>query len=408
LTVLDDVTDRRAVRQQLQQAQKMEAVGRLTGGLAHDFNNLLLIMIGNLDLLVEEMKDNPEAAEKVDIVLQSSLRGADLTRQLLAFSRRQSLMPKQLCLNDLIENTSKLLHRTLGENVDIELRLADNLWPVTVDESQLEAALVNMAINARDAMPDGGRLVVETRNTALDKDYCEKHVELNPGEFVEIEVTDNGTGMPPEVLSRIFDPFFTTKDPARGTGLGLSTVFGFMRQSGGHITAYSEVGLGTTFKLYLLRAQGELASAQASPTAAMKAPTGTPHETILVVEDNREIRAMVVNQLSELGYQVLQAENAMDALERLGTAAVDLMFTDMVMPGKINGKQLAWIARFKQPTLKVLFTSGFPGSADVHGAQLEPDDILLRKPYRKADLAQAVRDVLDSGGNQAPPAAMSA
>jgi CheY-like chemotaxis protein len=185
-------------------------------------------------------------------------------------------------------------------------------------------------------------------------------------------------------------------------------VFGFMRQSGGHVTAYSEVGLGTTFKLYLPRAQGELASAQATPAAAMKAPTGTPHETILVVEDNPEIRAMVVNQLSELGYQVLQAENAMDALERLGTAAVDLMFTDMVMPGKINGKQLAWIARFKQPTLKVLFTSGFPGSADVHGAQLEPDDILLRKPYRKADLAQAVRDVLDSGGNQAPPAAMSA
>jgi signal transduction histidine kinase/ActR/RegA family two-component response regulator len=408
LAVLDDVTERRAVQQQLQQAQKMEAVGRLTGGLAHDFNNLLLIMIGNLDLLVEEVRDNPEAAEKVDTVLMSSLRGADLTRQLLAFSRRQSLMPKRLQVNELIENTSKLLQRTLGENIGVELRLAADLWPVAVDESQLEAALVNMAINARDAMPNGGRLVVETRNTSLDKDYCEKYVDLSPGEFVEIDVTDNGTGMPPEVLSRVFEPFFTTKDPARGTGLGLSTVFGFMRQSGGHVTAYSEVGLGTTFKLYLPRAKGELASVQASPAAATNAPTGTPHETILVVEDNPEIRAMVVKQLIELGYEVLQAENAMDALERLATAAVDLMFTDMVMPGKINGKQLAWIARFKQPSLKVLFTSGFPGTADVEGAQLEPDDVLLRKPYRKADLAQAVRAILDGAGAAPVATAVSA
>jgi PAS domain S-box-containing protein len=403
LAVLDDVTERRSVRHQLALAQKMEAVGRLTGGLAHDFNNLLLIMIGNLDLLAGEVRDNPSAAEQVEVVLQSSLHGAELTRQLLAFSRRQSLTPKRLEVNALVESTTKLLQRSLGESIVVELRLSDDLWPVRADESQLESAIVNIAINARDAMPNGGRLVIETRNTQLDKDYCDSRGELIPGEFVVIEITDAGTGMPPDVLSQIFEPFFTTKGPGEGTGLGLSSVFGFMRQSGGDVTAYSEVGIGTTFKLYLPRA--EAAPDVCEPVVVMHASAAAAsHETILVVEDNPTVRAMVVKQLSELGYAVMEAENAMDALECLSRAHVDLMFTDMVMPGGINGKQLAWVARLKYPDLKILFTSGFPGTADVQTPQLEPTDVLLRKPYRKLDLACAVRDMLDGAPSSVTPA----
>jgi PAS domain S-box-containing protein len=394
LAVIEDVTDRRLVRQQLQQAQRMESVGRLTGGLAHDFNNLLLIMIGNLDLLARDVEDRPAAAEKLQTVLQASLRGADLTRQLLAFSRRQPLAPKQLQVNDLIRNTTSLLQRTLGQDMVIQLKLADHVWPVAADEAQLEAALVNIAINARDAMPEGGKLLIETHNTQLGQDYCDQHTEIVPGDYVAIEITDTGTGMPPEVLSRIFEPFFTTKPAGVGTGLGLSTVFGFVRQSGGHINAYSEVGIGTTFKFCLPRTEEHARDARPYTAAPGLVPDRTHSETVLVVEDNPEIRLLVVAQLGDLGYRAVAADDVFDALEKLDSTGADLLFTDMVMPGAMNGKQLATIAGFKHPGLKVLFTSGFPGTADFPGTQLEPDDVLLKKPYRKAELGRAIRAIL--------------
>ena len=395
LTVVEDMTERRVARQQLVQAQRMEAVARLTGGLAHDFNNLLMIIIGNLDLLAEEVSHLPSAAKKVETVLQAGLRGSDLTGRLLAFSRRQSLLPKRLQTNGLIRNLTKLLQRTLGTDVTIELNLCDDLWPVAADESQLEAALINLAINARDAMPGGGKLIIATRNVVLDAAYCALVPGVKPGEFVAIEATDTGTGMPPEVLARVFEPFFTTKTADRGTGLGLSSVFGFIRQSGGHIDARSEVGAGTTFILYLPRTEAVPQLSEGVPAAAPKFNARASDAVILVVEDDPVIRAMVTGQLGALGYRVVAAENAADALKTLETHHVDLLFTDMVMPGEMNGKQLASVARARYPAIKTLFTSGFPGESEMAGAKLEVDDVLLKKPYRKNELISAVRDALE-------------
>lgn len=404
LNVIEDVTERRLVQQQLQQAQRMEAVGQLTGGLAHDFNNLLHIIIGNLDLLALDVQGSPDAAEKVEAILKSSLRGAELTAQLLAFSRRQSLAPRPLQLNDLLQSLVKLLKRTLGEEIEVELKLDAGLPITTADEAQLEAALVNIAINARDAMVDGGKLTVATRSVKLDQDYCDRHAEVSPGLFVLIEITDTGTGMPPEVLSRIFEPFYTTKDPGRGTGLGLSMVFGFVRQSGGHVAAESIVGVGTTFRLYLPLGSSAFDDATLAPALPESEARVAPTETILVVEDNATIRSLVAAQLTALDYRVLEAEDATAALEELTQADVDLLFTDVVMPGTMNGKQLATEAQGLFPKLKVLFTSGFAGSASFSdGVKLDANDALLKKPYRKAELAQAVRCALDqnAGSGQA-------
>lgn len=396
LNVIEDVTERRLVQQQLQQAQRMEVVGQLTGGLAHDFNNLLHIIIGNLDLLALDVQGNAEAVEKVEAVLKASLRGAELTAQLLAFSRRQSLAPRPLQLNDLLQGLIKLLKRTLGEGIEVELKLDVGLPTITADEAQLEAAVVNIAINARDAMANGGKLFIETRAVTLDREYCAKHAVVNPGAFVLIEITDTGTGMPPEVLSHIFEPFYTTKDPGRGTGLGLSMVFGFVRQSGGHITADSKVGVGTTFRLYLPCSGAVFDQVTLVPTAPDNASAGMPGETILVVEDNPAIRSLAGAQLRELRYRVIEAEDAAAALDTLAQSGVDLLFTDIVMPGSMNGKQLATAAQRRYSELKVLFTSGFPGSGNsAEGVQLDSSDVLLKKPYRKAELAKAVRDALD-------------
>jgi PAS domain S-box-containing protein len=407
LNVIEDVTERRHVQQQLQQAQRMEAVGQLTGGLAHDFNNLLHIIIGNLDLLALDVQGNPEAAEKVEAILKSSLRGAELTAQLLAFSRRQSLAPRPLQLNDVLQSLIKLLKRTLGEGIEIELKLDAGLPIITADEAQLEAALVNIAINARDAMGESGKLIIETRTVTLDRDYCAKHAEVSPGAFVLIEITDTGTGMPPEVLSHIFEPFYTTKDPGRGTGLGLSMVFGFVRQSGGHIAAESKVGVGTTFRLYLPCTAGEFDQVTLVPAAPENTSAGARGETILVVEDNPTIRTLVGAQLTQLQYRVVQAEDAAAALERLAQGGVDLLFTDIVMPGTMNGKQLATAAQRRCPELKVLFTSGFPGSGSGgDGIELDSSDLLLKKPYRETELAKAVRHVLDQSAARPLPSAL--
>jgi PAS domain S-box-containing protein len=394
----EDVTEQRQTEEQLRHAQKMEALGQLTGGLAHDFNNLLAIIIGNLDVLSELQGDNAEHTELVQAAIGAALSGRELNRRLLAFARRQPLQPEQLDVNQLIEGLIKLLERTLGQNIDIALDLTPTLPPVTADRVQLETALTNLANNARDAMPDGGRLVVATRPGFLDQDYARQHAEVVPGNYVVIEVSDTGQGMAPEVVSRIFEPFYTTKEPGKGTGLGLSMVFGFMKQSGGHINVYSEPGRGTTFRLYL-RAPAVSASAdvlaEAAPPLQPEAPAKA---SILVVEDNPKLREIVVKQLSGLGFEVIEADNAKRALDILDLrGSVDLLFTDIVLPGAMDGCALAREIVTRSPHAKVLLTSGFPGArlTDLQGVGTSMR--LLSKPYRKEELTRAIREVLASG-----------
>ena len=386
--------ERSALELQVLQAQKMEAVGQLTGGMAHDFNNLLGVIIGNLDALCDRRRNDAEIMELGGEALDAAMRGADLTRRLLAFARRQPLQPHRIAVNDLIAGIMKLLGRTLGENVEIVVDAEPELWPVIADPAQLEASLTNLATNARDAMqPKGGRLTIATRNRHLDQDYVAKHPDVLPGEYVMIEVSDNGCGMPPEVKDRIFDPFFTTKEPGKGSGLGLSMVFGFLRQSGGHVYVYSEVGVGTTFRLYLPRAgkEGETEARTAAATVA-----GGRGETVLAVEDNAAMRRVVVRQLEDLGYHVLEAENAAAALVLLERERVDLLLTDVIMPGGTTGFDLARTAMARWPSLRVVLTSGFP-DAKLDGATTAPADLrLLSKPYRKDDLARTLREVLDA------------
>jgi PAS domain S-box-containing protein len=394
LGVLEDVTERKAVEDQLRQAQKMEAIGNLTGGVAHDFNNLLTVMIGNLDFLQEEVAGNASAEEKIRVILQAAERGADLTRHMLAFSRRQPLQAKEVDVNTLISTTLRLLSRTLGEDITVKLQTTVDAPIALVDPSQLETALLNIAINARDAMPNGGSLSISTRVTELDESYTAHHHGVSPGFYAAIEIADSGSGMPPDVVERIFEPFFTTKAAGHGTGLGLSMVYGFIKQSGGHINVYSELGRGTVFRLFLPLAK----PAAWKATAELSAPRATKragNEVILAVEDNPDIRATVVRQLRDLGYRVHEADSADAALRFLETGEpIDLLFTDVLMPGGLNGKELAAKARAKQADLKVLFTSGFTGTSTGHGAQLEPGDVLLSKPYHKNDLARAVEQVL--------------
>jgi CheY-like chemotaxis protein len=372
----------------------MEAIGNLTGGVAHDFNNLLTIIIGNLDLLQEDVAGNPAAEQKIETILQASERGTDLTRLMLAFSRRQPLQPKSVDVNGLIRSTTRLLNRTLGEDIAIALRPGADVEPALVDEPQLETALLNIAINARDAMPEGGTLTIATCNAELDADYVTHHPGVAPGDYVQIEITDTGVGMPPDVVARVFEPFFTTKAPGKGTGLGLSMVYGFMKQSGGHICVYSEVGHGTVFKLFLPLARPADSRSQPLEQAGQTAKH-SGDAVILAVDDNPNVRATVVMQLQGLGYRVREADSAHRALEILDSAdRIDLLFTDMIMPGGLNGKELATKARSKRPDLKVLFTSGFPGQSTGPETRFGDTDVLLSKPYRKRDLAKAVEEVL--------------
>jgi PAS domain S-box-containing protein len=388
VSIAEDVTERRQIEAQLRQAQKMEAIGTLTGGMAHDFNNLLGVIIGNLDLLRGFVKENPTIDELAGEALDAALRGADLTRRLLAFARRQPLQPARIDVNELVDGITKLLGRTLGEHIALEVRLAPDLWPVVADPAQLEAAITNLATNARDAMPDGGRLVIATGQRALDADYASLHPEVVPGDFAMIEVSDNGIGMPPDVMARIFEPFFTTKEAGKGTGLGLSMVFGFMKQSGGHISVYSEPGVGTTFRLYLRRtADGAEIDAR---NVVQDVPLGRG-ETVLAVEDNAPLRRIVVRQLTELGYRALEAESASAALAILENTDVDLLFSDVVMPGELSGLELARTAVAKRPNLRVLLTSGFPGTKIAGSLGEAATARLLSKPYRKADLGRALR-----------------
>ena len=387
-----DITDRVDTEAQLRQAQKMEAIGQLTGGMAHDFNNLLGVITGNLELAAAKLPSGDRVRARIESAIAAAWRGAELTRRLLAFARRQPLQPQRVAPNDIIAKTAKLLHRTLGEAVEIALELSADLWPTLVDPVQLEASLVNLATNARDAMPSGGRLVIATGNRHLDPVYAASHVGVAPGDYVMISVTDTGTGMAPEVLARVFEPFFTTKEVGRGTGLGLSMVFGFMKQSGGHVAAYSEPGAGTTFRLYLPRVVG------AGDVEALAPPVASPGrgERVLVVEDNAALRRVGVDQLTDLGYRVLQAERAAVALEILARETVDLLLTDIVMPGGMDGFELARQVRMRWPAVKVVLTSGFPetriAGAPGGAGRSEP---VLSKPYAREDLARALRAALD-------------
>ncbi len=389
-----EVSRQHQIEEQLRQAQKMEAIGNLTGGMAHDFNNLLGVIIGNLDLAQRMLQPGTDMAETITEAQDAALRGAELTRRLLAFARRQPLRQQRVAINDLVDGVNHLLRRTLGEQISIVLELDPIVWPVEVDQAQLEACLVNLATNARDAMSDGGTLTICTGNRTLDGDYAERHADVTPGDYAMIEVSDTGLGMAQDVVSRIFEPFCTTKEPGRGTGLGLSMVFGFVKQSSGHITVYSEVGHGTVFRLYLPRMK-DGHDTDAVPQTVV--PRQGANEMILVVEDNAALRRVVVRQLRGLGYQVHEAENADAALAMLEHENVDLVMTDVVMPGSMDGFGLARVALERWPHLRVLFTSGFPetrinGNLGPQGGSAR----LLGKPYRLDQLAQAVRDALEA------------
>jgi len=387
-----DVTERRRTEDQLRQAQKMEAIGNLTGGMAHDFNNMLGVVVGNLDLARERLGDDEDVREMVGEALDAAWRGADLTRRLLAFARRQPLRPARIEINELVNDTVRLLRRLLGEDIEVSLKLGAELWPVTADPAQLESSLANLANNARDAMPGGGRLIIATANRTLDADYAATQTDVTPGDFVMIEVSDIGSGMSPETVSQIFEPFFTTKQLGKGTGLGLSMVFGFLKQSGGHVSVYSELGQGTTFRLYLPRAVSETVSVEAAEPQQILRGAG---ETVLVVEDNPSMRRVALRQLRELGYRVLECDRAAAALDLLQREPVDLLFTDIVMPGGLDGIELARIAQERWPELKVVLTSGFPQArVDGNGGQLGTL-LLLSKPYHKEELAAALRAMLD-------------
>jgi signal transduction histidine kinase len=388
---------REKAEEQLRQVQKMEAIGQLTGGIAHDFNNMLAVIMGALNIMQRRIdRGDFNVQPFMQAAIEGAQRGGALTQRLLAFARKQVLEPRPLDANKLVSGMSDLLRRTLGEVIQTEVVLAGGLWRTYADAHQLETAILNLVVNARDAMPEGGKLTLETANAHLDEAYAAEHGDVPAaGQYVMVSVTDTGTGMAPEVISRAFDPFFTTKGPGKGTGLGLSQVYGFVKQSGGHIKIYSEVGQGTTFKIYLPRHHGpaEPDGVGKTETAIARAVQG---ETILVVEDDEAVRKLAVEGLSELGYAVLQADNAAHALKLLEEhPAVVLLFTDVVMPN-VNGRELADEAQRRRPNLKVLFTTGYTRNAVVHNGTLEPGVRLIGKPYTLQQLGSTVRDILDS------------
>ncbi|MCC5976587.1 MAG: PAS domain S-box protein [Salinarimonas sp.] len=390
---ITDVSEKLLLEERLLQAQKMESVGQLTGGVAHDFNNLLTVILGNGEILSEELAGKPQLKSLADMTTNAAARGAELTSRLLAFSRRQPLEPRVMDVSSLIHGMEGLLRRTLPANIDIEIIRSGGLWKTEVDPSQLETALLNLALNARDAMPEGGSLTIETANAALDDDYAARELDVTAGQYVLIVVTDTGRGIAPDAIGRVFEPFFTTKQVGMGTGLGLSMVYGFVKQSGGHIRVYSEVGEGTSFKLYFPRSRAKGEEARFDH-AGRKVVGGS--DTILVVEDDGLVREHVVRQLEALGYHVLEASTALAAMRVLQQVPeIDLLFTDVVMPGGMGGRELADAARTLRPDLKVLFTSGYTENSIVHNGRLDDGVDLLSKPYRREQLALKVRKVLD-------------
>jgi CheY-like chemotaxis protein len=368
----------------------MEAVGQLTGGIAHDFNNILTVITGTIEILADAVKHEPQLAAITRMIDEAASRGADLTQHLLAFARKQPLEPKETDVNTLIIDTAKLLQRTLGEHVEIESVFEDESCPAIVDPNQLATAILNLALNARDAMPDGGKLIIETGSVVLDENYAGTHTDVRPGRYAMIAVSDTGTGIPAADLDKVFNPFFTSKRPGKGTGLGLSMVYGFVKQSAGHVMIYSEEGHGTTIKMYLPPATGALMAAEPASTPAIAGG----HETILVVEDDGLVRNYVLTQLHSLGYATLDTGNATEALAIANRGQpFDLLFTDVIMPG-LNGRQLANEILKVRPGLKVLFTSGYTENAIIHHGRLDEGVLLLAKPYRKSDMAIMIRKAL--------------
>jgi PAS domain S-box-containing protein len=396
--VTRDLTERRIADERARQAQKMEGIGQLTGGVAHDFNNLLTIIIGNLETLQRNLGGAELNLDRVkrssENALQGARRAASLTQRLLAFSRQQPLDPRPLDMGRLVAGMSDLLRRTLGEQVVVESVLGGGLWQAYADPNQLELAILNLAINARDAMPDGGKLTLETANVYLDEEYAASQAEVAPGQYVMIAVTDSGCGMADEVKARAFDPFFTTKEIGQGTGLGLSQVYGFTKQSGGHVKIYSEIGEGTTVKLYLPRVHS---TAELDDAGQSHGPSTTGSETILVVEDDPGVRAYSCDTLAELGYTVLHAANGREGLRVLESKPeIRLLFTDVGLPGGMNGRQLADEARKLRPNIKVLFTTGYARNAIVHNSRLDPGVDLITKPFTREALSSKLRDILDA------------
>ncbi|TCR90651.1 hypothetical protein EV561_10339 [Rhizobium sp. BK376] len=391
--VSDEFNERVKAEEALRQAQKMEALGQLTGGVAHDFNNLLQVVSGNLQLLSQDVSDNARAQRRVENALAGVSRGSKLASQLLAFGRRQPLDPRVVNIGRLVSGFEDMLRRTLGESIEIETVRSGGLWNALVDPTQVENALLNLAINARDAMDAGGKLTIEVGNAYLDDNYARQHDEVLAGQYVMLAITDTGSGMPPDVVDKVFDPFFSTKPVGKGTGLGLSMVYGFVKQSGGHVKIYSEVGQGTTVKLYFPRVHQR--EDTASETDFGPVTGGT--ETILVAEDDEQVRATVIELLHELGYGVLRAKDAASALSVIESGvSVDLLFTDIVMPGTLKTTELARQARRRLPNLAILFTSGYTENAIVHGGRLDPGVELLSKPYSREALARKIRAVLNN------------
>jgi PAS domain S-box-containing protein len=391
--IIHDLSDRKQTEAQLVQAQKMETVGQLSGGIAHDFNNLLTVVVGNAEVLSESLRARPDLQHLADSIVQAGERGAELTQRLLAFSRRQTLQPAEIDCNALVNGMEKLLRRMLTETIAIKTMLDGDLWTAYADPGQLENALLNLAINARDAMADDGTITITTANVPLDERYRDLHPEVNPGEYVMVGVTDDGCGMPKEVLDHVFEPFFTTKEVGKGSGLGLSMVYGFVKQSNGHVAIYSEPALGTTVRIYLPAVAN---AAGRMPTLVLGEPAmESGKETVLVAEDDPFVRSYAVTTLSSLGYNVIEAVDGREALHKLNDGArPDILFTDVVMPGGINGWDLAEQARKIRPGLKVLLTSGYALETLAERGRLPRGAIILNKPYRKAELARRLREAL--------------
>ncbi|WP_256808231.1 PAS domain S-box protein [Bradyrhizobium sp. Bra64] len=387
-----DLTEKQAAEAQFRQVQKMDSIGQLTGGVAHDFNNVLTVITGTIGILSDAVADRPELAAITKLIDDAAERGAQLTKHLLAFARKQPLQPREIDVNALMLEAAKLLHPTLGEQITIMPQLTEDAWPALVDPGQLSTAILNLALNARDAMPDGGTLVLETRNIFLDDGYASMNPDVLAGNYVMIAVSDTGSGIPPGLIDRVFDPFFTTKEVGKGTGLGLSMVFGFVKQSGGHIKIYSEEGHGTSVKIYLPRSSGVQ---ETEYEVLQNVPITGGNEKILIVEDDALVRQYVVTQIKSLGYAALEAANAAEALVIIDADKdIDLLFTDVIMPGNMNGRQLADEAARRRPDLKTLFTSGYTENAIVHHGRLDSGVLLLAKPYRKSELAKMLRTAL--------------
>ena len=391
----DEIRQKERVESQLRQSQKLEAIGQLTGGVAHDFNNMLGVVIGNLNLL----KRRAERGEKdflkfADGALEGADRAAKLTHRLLAFSRQQPLAPQPVDANKLVANMSELIRRSLGETIQVETVLGGGLWRTFVDPSQLESSLLNLAVNSRDAMPEGGRLTIETANASLDDAYARENAGAEAGQYVLVSVTDTGAGMPPEVAAQAFDPFFTTKGGGKGTGLGLSQVFGFVKQSGGHIKIYTEQGQGTAVKIYLPRYCGGDAAPDRRRADTDEIPRGSAATTVLVVEDEARMRMMTAEALRDLGYSVVHADGPAKALQVLAERPdVDILFTDVVMP-EMSGRKLAEEALRQRPGLKVLYTTGFSRNGVIHNGVLDHDVHFLPKPFGIDELARKLAEVL--------------